>query len=173
MMKKRTRALALVLLMASGMVKAADTATITITGRVLANTCSLDNKTFSVELPTISTVDFGGVAGKEASEVVVPVSFSNCGEDVKSIAVNISGTPDPDDIPGRVFKSSGTADGVGVVLYDSNGVKFNPNGSSNAVEIKPNGSTASKEYKAKYRSTKSEVKGGTVSTVITATFTYS
>jgi len=173
MMKKRTRAVAIFLLMTSGMVQAADTATITITGRVLANTCTLDNKTLSVELPTISTVDFGGAAGKEAGEVVVPVSFSNCGEDVKSISVKISGTPDPDDSGSRVFKNSGTSDGVGVVLYDTDGIRFKPDGTSNAVAIKPNGGTASKEYKAKYRSTKSEVKGGTVSTVITATFTYS
>ncbi|WP_277973523.1 fimbrial protein [Pantoea agglomerans] len=152
---------------------AGDSVTINITGRVKDVTCTLNDIAAPI-LPEISAADFGGTAGIEVGSVSIPVTFSNCGGDTSKIAVKVSGTNDDDDKTGLVFKSTGDATGVGVVLYDTDGLKFKTDGTSNGVKIPVDktGHTASTTYTAKYISTKDEVKSGAVSTVVTFEFTY-
>ena len=159
--------------MVTGVAQAStDTAVITVTGTVKNNTCSIDNSAPSFVLPDVSVRDFNGKANTEISEVSIPVTFSNCGSDSTGISVVVSGINDSDLSSGHGFKNSGTADGVAVVLYDTDGYKFKTDGTSRGVAIKPNAGLASTTYKARYISTKENIKSGSVSTVITATFTY-
>ncbi|MBS1204907.1 MAG: Fimbrial protein [Proteobacteria bacterium] len=148
-----------------------DTTTITITGTVIDNTCTLNTNNAIFTLPDVSIREFDGKANVERGSVAVPITFTNCGADLKAITVKISGTPD-DAIPGTIFKNTGSAVGVGVRLYDTDDWPFKPDGSSNAVSIKPNNGAASTTYTAKYVSTSANIKAGSVSTVITAVFTY-
>lgn len=151
---------------------AGDSTTITITGTVTPDTCTIKDPT-PVTLPAVSVRDFKGAAGTEAGSVAVPLEFTDCGSSTV-ITTKISGKGDTDVSSGVVFantQASG-AKGVGVVLYDTDGYKFKTDGSSNAVPINVTGGSASATYTAKYISTKSEVTSGPVEVLITATFSY-
>lgn len=156
----------------SSAMAASDTATITITGTVKDNTCTLDKSDIPVTLPDVSIRDFAGEVDKEIESVSIPVSFSNCGSGSTNISVVVSGSDDSDSSSGKVFKNTGTATGIGVVLYDANDTKFNTNGTTigQLIDVKDGSATAT--YVAKYISTKNIITAGTVSAVLTAKFIY-
>ncbi|MBS1204908.1 MAG: Fimbrial protein [Proteobacteria bacterium] len=153
---------------------AADSLAITVNGTVKENTCTLDSKSPVVTLADVSSREFNGTVNVEVGSVNVPIKFSNCGADFSKMTVKMSGTSD-DAIPDTVFKNTGTAEGVGVRFYDLDGRPFKPDGSlaaSLANKFKEADGTISVNYTAKYVSTSTNIKSGSVSTVINAVFTY-
>lgn len=121
-------------LFSGGALAAQDTASITVTGKVLANTCTLDESasTLTPKLPDISDRDIKG-AGKTGGETEVKIVLKDCGANVNSVEVEASGAKDAgnDTFAFKNISANDPASGVGLYFYQSvSGTdKFKPDGS--------------------------------------------
>lgn len=151
-----------------------DSATITITGRVLANTCTIDNGSAkqTVILPDVSDRDFRDV-GVTAGETPVIIRLNDCGSDIQSVMVKVSGDPDPVN-PGAFnnsYNGQNKANGVAINFYRTDGVLFSPNG-SNPEETKLIPGNNEIVYKTSYISTINKISGGNVTSVVSLHLEY-
>ncbi|PAO19171.1 fimbrial protein [Enterobacter roggenkampii] len=152
---------------------AGDRTTVTITGTVRANTCTVGD-TASGELAPVSVRDFKGVAGTPVGSANIPVVFTGCGNATKGVTVKVSGTAVGSD---GAFKNDdegkeGGAKNVGVYFYDTDGTLIK---AGTDVDAKAQSFTTDTtlNYKASYVSTASDVGAGSVVATITMSFTYS
>lgn len=176
-MKKLTQATALMVLMTAGAAQAAsDTAIITITGRVLANTCTIDSNsaTQTVTLDDIADRDIRG-KGKTGGTKDVVIKLNGCGDSASGVVVTASGNPDSEDpsaFANAVSEANEGATGVGVYFFQTDGTtKFLPSGTvtqTSPLEAVDNTLT----YKASFVGTKDSVTAGAFSTVVNMTFDY-
>lgn len=178
MMKRLTRATALMALMAAGAAQAAsDTATITITGKVLANTCTIDSGSAvqTITLDDISDRDIRG-KGTTGGKKDVVIKLTNCGASATGVEVSASGTPDDDDTSAFAnvkTQADGGATGVGVYFYQTGGTtKFVPAGTAKQTSPLTPSVDNSLTYKAAFVGTKDTVTAGEFSTVVNMTFDY-
>lgn len=157
---------------------ASDQTTVTITGTVLDNTCTLtgSEEGLSFALSPVSVRDFGDAVGSPVEEVVIPVEFKDCGGGTKGVTVKVSGESAGST---SAFKntldgdtSSDGASGVGINFYDTDGTLI-PSGSDASAKEQTFGSEGiTLNYKASYTKVADEVKAGQLNTVITLYFTY-
>lgn len=151
-----------------------DSATITITGRVLANTCTIDNGSVrqTVILPDVSDRDFHDV-GVTAGETPVTIRLNDCGSDIQLVVVTASG--DADSVNSQAFNNSyngqNKANGVAINFYRTDGILFSPNG-SNPEETKLIPGNNVLVYKASYISTTKKIAGGNITSVINLELEY-
>jgi major type 1 subunit fimbrin (pilin) len=178
MMKKLTQVTALMVLLTAGAAQAAsDTAVVTVTGRVLANTCTIDSgsATQTVTLPDISDRDIRGKGTTGGAKDVVIV-LRNCGASASGVVVRATGNPDADDstaFTNAVAQAGGGATGVGVYFFQTDGTtKFLPGGSVTQTSALTPSVDNTLTYKASYVGTKDVVTAGTFSTVVNMTFDY-
>lgn len=178
MMKKLTRATALMVLMTAGTAQAAsDMAVITITGRVLANTCTIDSGSASqtVTLPDIADRDISGKGTTGGAKDVVIV-LKDCGAAASGVEVRASGNPDTKDttaFTNAVAQADGGATGVGVYFFQTDGTtKFLPDGTVTQTSALTPSVDNILTYKASYVGTSDAVTAGTFSTVVNMTFDY-
>ncbi|KOY60670.1 hypothetical protein AM629_18035 [Photorhabdus heterorhabditis] len=175
-MKSVTRA-TLMFMMATGAVQAAsDTATITVTGKVLTNTCTIDSSSAeqNITLDDISDRDISkGTAGGTKEVVIV---LKNCEAGASSVVVSASGATDADDASAFAnvkAQAEGGATGVGVYFYQTNGTtKFVPSGTVTQTSKLTPSQDNTLTYKASYVGTKDTVTAGAFSTVVNMTFDY-
>lgn len=178
MMKKLTQVTTLMTFMAAGAAHAAsDTATITITGRVLANTCTIDSgsATQTIQLDDISDRDIRG-KGTTGGKKDVVIKLTNCGAGASGVVVSASGSEDTDDASAFAnvkAQADGGATGVGVYFFQTDGTtKFVPAGTAKQTsELTPSVDNTL-TYKASYVGTKDAVTAGDFSTVVNMTFEY-
>lgn len=152
---------------------AGDSAMVTITGMVRANTCTVGD-TASGELAPVSVRDFKGVAGTPVGSANVPVVFSGCGKQANGVKVKVTGTPVGSD---GAFKNDndgkeGGATNVGVYFYDTDGTTLIKAGTDVDAKEQSFTTDTTLNYKASYVSTASDVGAGSVVTTITMSFTY-
>ena len=154
---------------------AADNAEITITGKVMSTTCTIDSKsaTQKVKLPDIVDRDIRGV-GTTGGETKFDIILKDCGDAADNVIVTASGKSysGADD---SVFANSLTdgADGVGMYLYQTDGkTKFKPNGNVKETSKLTRLADVTLTYKAAYVGTKDSVRGGDFSTVVNMKFDY-
>lgn len=178
MMKKLTQATTLMLLLTAGAAQAAsDTAVVTITGRVLANTCTIDSgsATQTVTLPDIADRDIRG-KGTTGGATDVVIVLKNCGASASGVVVSASGNPDTDDttaFTNAVAQDDGGATGVGVYFFQTDGTtKFLPGGTVTQTSTLTPSVDNTLTYKASYVGTSDAVTAGTFSTVVNMTFDY-
>lgn len=178
MMQRLTRAATLMALMAAGAAQAAsDTATITITGKVLANTCTIDSgsATQTIPLDDISDRDIRG-KGTTGGPKDVVIKLTNCGAGASDVEVSASGTPDDDDTSAFAnvkTQADGGATGVGVYFFQTDGTtKFVPAGTAKQISPLTPSVDNSLTYKAAFVGTKDTVTAGEFSTVVNMTFDY-
>lgn len=179
-MKRLTMVTTLMFMVITGTAQAAsDTATITITGKVLANTCSIDSSsaTQTITLPTISDRDITGIGAIDSAKTAVPIILRNCGATATSVVVNTSGkahgvTPELFD---NIIASNtaGRAGGFGIYFYHTNGSDlFFPNGSSReTIRLTPSVDNILTFY-ATYGVATASVTPGNISAVVNMTFDY-
>lgn len=178
MKTKKQRLLAVAVLMigfagVSHPAVAADSTTVTITGTVRANTCTVGD-TAKGELAPISVRDFNQLAGTVVGSATIPVVFSDCGGGTTGVRVTVSGTAVGSD---GAFKNAnegqdGGAKNVGVYFYDTDGTTLIKAGTDVAAKDQAFTADTTLNYKASYVSTASDVGAGSVLTTITMNFTY-
>ncbi|ENJ4070667.1 type 1 fimbrial protein [Enterobacter hormaechei] len=151
-----------------------DSASITIIGRVLANTCTIDNGSArqTIILPDVSDRDFHSV-GVTIGETPVSIRLNDCGSDIQSVVVKVSG--DADSVNTEAFNNSyngqNKAEGIAINFYRTDGISFLPNG-SNPEEIKLAPGNNEIVYKTSYISTTEKIVGGNVVAVVNLQFDY-
>ena len=167
--------LLMLILQSSNAVAVTDSATITINGKVLANTCTIDANSAKqdISLPNVSDRQINGV-GKTAGSKDVIIILKNCGASSSKVLIKVYGTTDVNDATAFSNSVANGAEGVGLYFYQTDGeTKFSPDGSvSESYNITPS-SDNSLTFKAIYVGTSDTIKAGDFSTVINMTFDYS
>ena len=166
----------LVLLLAPLQVFAAsDVATVTISGTVRDNTCTLDNTSPSITLPSVSARDFGSTKGTVLGKTKVTLLLKSCGSEAATVRAVASGTADSGDTNAfaNSSKNNGVAGGVGLYFYKTDGeALLSPSGSvSEDIAISPDQDNSINFYAA-YVATSDTVTAGNFLTVVSIRFNY-
>jgi major type 1 subunit fimbrin (pilin) len=150
---------------------------VTISGRVIANTCTLDTSASDLQpvLPNIADKDIKGI-GTTGGEKEVKIVLKECGAAASKVTVKASGIPEGGS-DGNVFKNTsqtGAASGVGIYFYQNTtgSEKFDPQG--NVIQdyvLKP-GQDNMLKFRASYVGTQDLITAGKVETVVNLTMTY-
>ncbi|MEN4978204.1 fimbrial protein [Erwinia billingiae] len=154
---------------------ATDQATITVSGTVKSNTCTIEKTTFSPTLPPVSDRDIKGVGKISSVSSKIPVILKNCGAGVSTVKVTASGDQGPgkgDYFANSVAVANGGANGVGIIFYKTDGAPFNSTGSITENSKLTASADTTLNYEAKYIGTSDTVSAGTVKTAITMKFEY-
>ncbi|EFM19343.1 MULTISPECIES: fimbrial protein [unclassified Pantoea] len=176
-MKKQNLLTVMVLMAAvtagNNLAVAADTTTVTISGTVRANTCTVGNKA-NGDLAPISVSDFRQASGTVVGSAVIPVVFTGCGNGTTGVRVTVSGKAAGS---GGAFKNdhdgqTGGAKNVGIYLYDTDGTTLIKAGTDVAAKQQSFTTNTTLNYKASYVSLTDKVEAGSVLTTITMNFTY-
>jgi P pilus assembly protein, pilin FimA len=156
---------------------ASDKSEVSVTGRILANTCIIDSASAkqTINLPDIADRDIAG-KGTIVGTTDVLIVLNDCGASATGVLVNASGNPDTEDITAfanSISQADGGATGVGVYFFQTDGLtKFLPDGSvtqtSKLTPLMNNTLT----YKAAYVGTKNKVTPGILNTIVNMTFDY-
>lgn len=164
----------IVMLISSQISKASNTAAITITGRVLANSCTVDTASAvqNVSLPDIGDRSLTA-KGQTGGEKTIIVNLRNCGVSTGSVIVTASGGTDANDPAAFANTAAGGATGVGLYFYQTDGkTLFSPDGSVNETSsLEPSVDNVLR-FKAAYVSTLANVGAGGFSTVVNLRFDY-
>ncbi|MFP1726074.1 fimbrial protein [Lonsdalea quercina] len=153
-----------------------DTATITITGTVKANTCAIDDnsKNQTVPLPDISDRDIQ--KSKMAGERSFNIILTGCGAAASAVKVTASGTADENDgmaFANNVSSSEGGATGVGVYVYETdNATQFKPDGSTTETSTLTPSQDNTLTYKVAYVGTQNTATAGKFSSIMNMKFEY-
>lgn len=149
---------------------AGDPVTITVTGNIVASPCGVDPESVAknVDLGDIQAADMAA-AGSASPWASFTISLINCPAGTTSVVATFNGTSDPDDMD-EGYLNTGTATNVDVQLEGSGGDHFG-NGKTFYSTI---GADRAITYnlRARAHSAKGGVMPGTVSSVITMSFTY-
>ena len=177
-MKTTATALTLLLLGTTAVAHAAsDSAVITITGHVLANTCTIasGSKTQTITLDGVADRDIKG-KGTTAGEKTIEIVLEDCGSTASKVKVSASGSADADDktsFANAIEAKSNGSIGVGLYFYQAKGAKkFNPDGSETEISTLKPSENNTLAYKAAYVATKDTVTAGEFSTVVNMKFEY-
>jgi type 1 fimbria pilin len=133
-----------------------------------APTCSLSTSSATFNMGVLKTSDFNRGAGATYNWVADQSlrASSNC--NASTASMTFAGTADP--AYPNAFKNNGTAKGVALQLWQSNGSQAIPN---SATPIRFNaGANQNFTFSARYLQTESTVTAGTVSAVATVTVNY-
>lgn len=164
-----TAALLTVALLAAAPPARADTATITVTGRVLPSTCTMGNLTVALD-----DIEAGDVTPGQASGLKPGVlNFTGCAG-VASVDLSFDGTADAaQDNHWQNSAASGPASGVAVALLEgASGTTYLQKGATTTVPV-AGASTAKLDVRAGYyRKSGTAMTAGAVSTQVTVTAVY-
>ncbi|MFP1982811.1 fimbrial protein [Lonsdalea quercina] len=153
-----------------------DTATITITGTIKANTCAIDDssKNQTVLLPDIADRDIQ--KNKTAGEKNFNITLTGCGDAASAVKVTASGTPDEADVmafANNVSSGDGGATGVGIYVYETDNVtQFKPDGSTTETSSLTPSQDNTLTYKVAYVGTQNSATAGKFSSTMNMKFEY-
>lgn len=168
-----TLMLSIALLMSAQTAHAAksDSATLTITGKVLDTTCTF-NFDVTETLDDVADHAFRAV-GDTAFVKDVPVSFM-CGSDNTGVKISVAGAVNEDGTDSTAFKNTGSATGIALRLLADNGTTvLKPDGTSSTGIISLNSSQAGTYiFKAGYVKTADVVTPGSFTSVVNLSFNY-
>lgn len=158
----------------SFMAHAAD-GTINFTGTILDSACTVDTSTATqtVNLGQIPKSSFSA-AGDVAAATRFTIALKNCPAAVTSASVKFDGTADAKDSSILALSSGQTAQGVGVALYEADGVTAIPLATqSKSLTLDTSaGNTNAMTFVAKYKATQSTVVAGTANATSDFTISY-
>lgn len=149
--------------------------TINFTGTILDSACKIDTSSapLTINLGQIPKSSFTAV-GDVAAATRFTINLSSCPTAITSASVKFDGTADPTNSTILALKSGETAQGVGVALYEEDGVTAIPL----ATQSKPftldtaTGSSNALTFVAKYKATQKSVVAGTANATTDLTITY-
>ncbi len=154
---------------------AGDSAQIQVRGKVLANTCVIDDNsaTQTVDLPAVSDRDLAG--NTITGEKIFTIRFNDCGSSVGKLLITASGRQDSNNNQAfaNVLDDAGGAKGVAVYVYQTDGkTLFEPSGKSTETYTLTPSVSNNLTFKAAYVGTLSKVTAGEFCTTVNMTFNY-
>lgn len=154
--------------------QAASTGIINITGKVIADTCTISvnsSATSTVTLPTVTTNALSTV-GSTAGKIPFTIGLTGCDSNVSGALMSFSGS-NVDTSTGNLNNSLTTNNSnVQVQLLNSSGTAINTNSQANAPLIAVANSAGSTTMYAQYKATNAAATAGLVSTSVNFTLTY-
>lgn len=159
---------------ASAPAQAANSGTINITGKVLADTCTVSvngNSGTTVALPTVMTAAFGSTAGTVAGATQFSVALAGCDTNTTSAKMAFSGA-NIDSATGNLKNATTSGSNVQVQLLNSSDAAINTSTQANAPTIAVTSGAGSTNLKAQYISTAAATTAGLVSSSVSFTLTY-
>ncbi|CAI2793936.1 Fimbrial subunit ElfA precursor [Serratia grimesii] len=149
---------------------------ITLTGKIISNTCTID-KDASDLAPALDTISDRDMKGKGAVKGLkdIKIALTDCGVDTKSVEVTASGTAQDATGDVNAFQNTGTATGVGLYFYETDGTTpFSPAGNvKQTVPLNPDASgNAAMTFKAGYVSVTDAPVAGDFKSLVTLSLTY-
>lgn len=166
-----TSAMVMGIVMASPLVKAADTVNINITGRVVASPCVVNNgnSDLNVDLGDIQATTLAA-AGTSSALKSFNLSFTNCPAGTNSVMATFSGTTDP--VAGvNYYKNTGSAANVAVALIQGGTGNLKGNGTSITQSVQAD-RTVTMPLQAKAYSSAGGAVPGTINATVVATMQY-
>lgn len=156
--------------------------TIKFTGKILDSACTIDTSTATqtVNLGKVLKSAFTGV-GQVAAATRFNIVLNNCPSTLASATVKFDGTADANDSNILALNSDQTAQGVGVALYEEDGVTPIPlatQSKSLTLDSSTTGSPAvaansnTMTFVAKYKATQQTVVAGTANATSDFTISY-
>ena len=182
-MNLKSNLLATALAVACGALALASTAnaatdgTISITGKVIAPTCSVSNATagnLSVNLPTVLTSAFSGSVGSTTGATPFDLALTGCPTNPSGVqvAAQFSGTG-INATDGNLTNTAASGSNVEVQLTNSAGTAINLNTTPTPVAATIDASgNATLNYQAQYYAAVAAVTGGAVQASVQYTLTY-
>lgn len=149
--------------------------TISVTGKVVDNTCELDKADIPVTLDTVSAVSLMNAKKTDVAAKDFTVALKNCGAHAKNVDITVSGTPDGED--STAFKNEATnsaASGVAMDFYSLNGTdktKMKPDGGEATQPLKDD-VASTLNFRAAYVGTKDSITAGNFKSVVKFSLTY-
>ena len=160
--------------LASLSVQAASSGTINFTGKVLADTCTINvngSTTSTVALPTVMTAAFGSTAGTVAGATPFTIALTGCDPNTTSAKMAFSGTQ-VDSGTGNLKNATTGGSNVEIQLLNSSSAAINTSSQANAPTIAVANSSGSTSLTAQYISTASATTAGLVTSFVGFTLTY-
>lgn len=148
--------------------------TVNISGTIQDNTCAVaaDSKNKTVQLGNVTRSQFSFV-GERSPAVPFVINLENCGPAASEATVTFSGTADT--VNSDLFaidKTSDSATGLAVAIYDSSGNIVAPEKPSGGYALKPNEVSVALNFTARYKSVIEEVTPGSADAVTTFVLNY-
>ena len=157
---------------------AANTGTINITGKVVADTCQLNVngvKNGSVTLPTVTTATLNAAVGTVAGATGFNLTLTNCDTTATAASLNFTGAAN-NATDGNLTNTGTAGTNVEVQLLNggASGPVINTQSNANAPAniALTSGSSGTIAMTAQYYTKAASVTAGTVSTNATVTFSY-
>ncbi|WP_434629542.1 fimbrial protein [Chromobacterium sp. CV08] len=148
---------------------------ITVTGNIVAQTCTIagnSGQNVTVTLPTVGTSALAS-AGQTAGSTPFSINLSNCPSGLKNAQTRFEVGPTVDSASGNLLNSTGTGSATNVEVQllnnSSNAINLNNNANSQVVPI--SGGNATMNYYAQYIAT-GAAGAGSVSTSVQYSMTY-
>lgn len=172
-----------ILMATAGLVAAASSAhaadgTITITGEITAQTCTISGdgggKDFTVTLPTVSTSSLA-TSGATAGRKPFRIALSNCSPNSGNASVYFEPGVTVNATTGQLKNSSGTATNVevGLLNKDSSNIKLGAaQAQQNSQTVPIAGGAATLDYYAQYVATGGAATAGSVNTSVMYSVSY-
>ncbi|VWD19064.1 fimbrial protein [Burkholderia lata] len=165
------------LLAVASSAQAAD-GTITITGEITAQTCTISGdgggKDFTVSLPTVSTSSLA-TSGATAGRKPFRIALSNCSPNSGNASVYFEPGLTVNATTGQLKNNSGTATNVevGLLNKDSSNIKLGAaQAQQNSQTVPIAGGAATLDYYAQYVATGGAATAGTVNTSVMYSVSY-
>lgn len=151
---------------------AASNGTINISGKVLADTCTVAvNGGSTVTLPTVMAASFGSSAGNVAGATSFSVALTGCDTNTSSAKMTFAGS-NIDNSTGNLKNTVTSGSNVQLQLLNSSDAVINTATQTNAPTIAVSSGAGSTQMKAQYISTASTTSAGLVASTVNFTLTY-
>lgn len=153
--------------------QAANSGTITFSGRVLADTCTVAvNGGSTVALPNVSALAFGTSAGTVAGSTAFTIALSGCDTNTTKANMAFTAGTNVDASTGNLKNATAGGANVQVQLLNSTDQVINTSTNANAPVINIAVGAGSTALKAQYISTASATSAGLVTSSVGFTLTY-
>lgn len=159
--------------LASMSAQAASTGTISFTGRVLADTCTINvngSGNNTVALPSVMTTAFGSTVGSVAGATPFTIGLTGCDTNTTSAKMAFNGTQ-IDATTGNLKNATSGGSNVQIQLLSGAAV-INTSTSTNAPTIAVTNGVGSTTLTAQYISTATATTAGLVTSSVGFTLTY-
>ncbi|RQT12205.1 fimbrial protein [Burkholderia contaminans] len=172
-----------ILLATAGLIAAANSAhaadgTITITGEITAQTCTISGdgggKDFTVMLPTVSTSALSS-SGTTAGRKPFKIALSNCSPNSGNVSVYFEPGTTVNAATGQLRNATGSATNVEVGLLNKDGSNIKLGAAlaqQNSQIVAISGGAATLDYSAQYVATGGAATAGTVGTSVLYSLAY-
>ena len=153
--------------------QAANSGTITFSGRVLADTCTIAvNGGATVTLPNVPTTAFGSTVGTTAGATPFTIALTGCDTNTTTANMAFTAGTNVDTATGNLKNATSGGANVQIQLLNSASAVINTSTNANAPVIAVASGAGSTSLTARYISTATATTAGLVTSTVGFTLTY-